>query len=99
MNINFYKDIMTKNTLNPDDLKIYYNFSNISGDSIVFNELYSTGTQYNDGCVIFDNNPGFIVGYNPSGFNDYFGSGFFYGDSIFRIGNTINYNNYLYILL
>lgn len=98
MNINFYKDIMTKNTLNPDDLKIYYNFSNISGDSIVFNELYSTGTQYNDGCVIFDNNPGFIVGYNPSGFNDYFGSGFFYGDSIFRIGNTINYDNWTLFL-
>jgi hypothetical protein len=98
MNINYYKEIMTRNTINNEDLKVYYNFSNISGDLIVFNELYPTSSQYNEGCIVFDNNPGFIVGYNPSGFNDFSGSGFFNGNAIFRISKNIEYDNWTVFL-
>jgi len=90
MNISDFKRILTLNSINTGNWKIYYDFSKISGDAVVINELYNSGIQYSGGCVYSQYNPGFIVGLNSGGFNDYAGSGFFSGDSILRVSDYLN---------
>lgn len=90
MNIQDFKRILTINTIPTGNWKIYYDFSKISGDAVVLNELYDSGIQYSGGCVYSQYNPGFIVGLNSGGFNDYAGSGFFSGDSILRVSDYLN---------
>jgi len=90
MNINDFNNILTGNSVPIENWKIYYDFSKISGDAIVINALYDANTQYSGGCVYVEKNPGFIVGLNSGGFNDYEGSGFFSGNSILRVSNYLN---------
>lgn len=90
MNISDFRRILTLNSINTGNWKIYYDFSKISGDAIVINELYNSGIQYSGGCVYSQYNPGFIVGLNSGAFNDYAGSGFFSGNSILRVSDYLN---------
>jgi hypothetical protein len=90
MNIQDFQRLLVINTIATGDWKVYYDFSKISGDAIVINELYNPEIQYSGGCVYSQYNPGFIVGLNSGGFNDYAGSGFFSGDSILRVSDYLN---------
>lgn len=98
MNLDAFKILLDRNTIHTGDLSIYYNFSNISGDLIIFNELYPTETQDNDNKIIVKNNPGILVGFNSPTFNDALGSGFFAGDTILRIGKNLEFNDWTLFL-
>lgn len=90
MNVSDFNKFLTGNSVQTGNWKVYYDFSKISGDAIVINALYDIDTQYSGGCVFVEKNPGFIVGLNSGGFNDYEGSGFFSGNSILRVSNYLN---------
>lgn len=94
MNIDLFSRNLSKNSISSGNFLIYYNFSNISGDIVTFNELYPYSNQYQNNRLIIQNNPGIVVGPRPSGFNDYSGSGFFGGDTVFRMGKNLNLNDW-----
>ena len=98
MNIDLFNRNLSKNSISTGNFLIYYDFSNISGDKVVFNELYPYSTQYVNNKIIIKNNPGSIVGAQPSGFNDYSGSGFFQGDTVFKIGKSLDLNDWTLFL-
>jgi hypothetical protein len=98
MNISDYNRILNINSIATGSWKVYYDFSRISGDSVVINSLYSADSQYSGGFVYIDNNPGFIVSLNSGEFNDYLGSGFFSGTAIFRVSNYLNEQNWTMFL-
>jgi hypothetical protein len=98
MNIDVFKILLDRNSIYTGDFNICYNFSNISGDILLFNELYPKETQYSNNKIIVKNNPGILVGYNSPSFTGDLGSGYFGGDTILRIGKNLNLNDWTLFL-